>query len=194
MGGLSRWSGGLIDRVGARLPLIVGPSICAAGYGLFAVAGADGSFVVSFLLPIIVLSLGMVVTVAPLTTAVINAVPTSQAGVASGINNSVASVATLLAVAIFGALALGVHDHALGRQSVGVPPSIAHAVEAARGQFVVEPALAGLQSEERAQAGTVLRSSMAKGIAAAMVLAAALSLAAALCAGLTIPARRNKAR
>lgn len=194
MGGLSRWSGGLIDRVGARLPLMIGPAICAAAYVLFAIADTASSYAVGFLLPICVLSLGMVVTVAPLTTAVINAVPPTQTGVASGINNSVAAVATLLAVAIFGALALGVHDRSLDRQTAAATPDISRAVGAARGQFVIEPALAGLQGEERARAATILRSSLADGIGAAMVLAAALSLAAALCAGLTIPAGRNKAR
>ncbi len=189
MGSLSRWSGGLIDRIGARLPLIIGPAICAVAYVLFAFADAASSYVVSFLLPICVLSLGMVVTVAPLTTAVINAVPQTQSGVASGINNSVASVASLLAVAIFGALALGVHDHALDRRAAAVTPGISHAIEAARGQFVIEPALAGLQGEERAQAATILRGSLADGISAAMALSAMLSLAAGLCAALTIPAR-----
>ena len=189
MGALSRWSGGLIDRVGARLPLIVGPAICAVAYALFAVAGAGGSYALSVLLPIVVLSFGMVVTVAPLTTAVINAVPPTQTGVASGINNSVASVATLLAVATFGAVALGVHDHALNRHATAAAPGISRAIEAARGQFVIEPALTGLQGEDRAQAAAVLRSSLADGIQAAMALAAALSLTAGLCAALTIPAR-----
>jgi hypothetical protein len=101
----------------------------------------------------------------------------------------VSAVAGLLAVAIFGALALGIHDHALDRRSAAVTPGVSQAIEAARGQFVIEPALAGLQGEERARAATILRSSLADGISAAMVLAAALSLAAGLCAALTIPAR-----
>jgi EmrB/QacA subfamily drug resistance transporter len=189
MGSLSRWSGGLIDRVGARLPLVVGPAICAVAYALFALADAGGSYALSFLLPIVVLSFGMVVTVAPLTTAVINAVPATQTGVASGINNSVASVASLLAVAIFGAVALGVHDNALDRRAVAAPAAVSRAIDAARGQFVIEPALSGLRGEERNQAAAVLRSSLADGIRAAMALAAALSLAAGLCAALTIPRR-----
>ena len=106
MTALSRWSGGLIDRVGARLPLIAGPVIVAAGFGFFALAGPTTSYVVAFVLPISVLGLGMAVTVAPLTTAVIAAVPGNQTGVASGINNAVASVASLIAISVFGALAL----------------------------------------------------------------------------------------
>jgi MFS family permease len=103
---LSRWSGGLLDRFGARLPLIAGPTIVAMGFVLFALAGPTTSYVLAFLLPVSVVGLGMAVTVAPLTTTVIAAVPDRQTGVASGINNAVSSVASLLAIAVFGALAL----------------------------------------------------------------------------------------
>src|SRR5215510_8213079 len=106
MAGLSRWAGGLLDRFGARLPLIVGPAIAAFGFGLMALTVSRGSYLV-FLIPIVVLGIGMVISVAPLTTTVINSVPTHQSGVASGINNAVAAVANLLAVAVLGALALG---------------------------------------------------------------------------------------
>ena len=103
---LSRWSGGLLDRFGARLPLIVGPAIVAVGFALFALAGPQTSYVLAFLLPVSVVGLGMAITVAPLTTTVIAAVPGHQTGVASGINNAVSSVASLFAIAVFGALAL----------------------------------------------------------------------------------------
>ena len=103
---LSRWSGGLLDRFGARLPLVTGPAIVAAGFVLFAVAGPDTSYAMAFLLPVSIVGLGMAVTVAPLTTTVIAAVPGHQTGVASGINNALSSVASLFAIAAFGALAL----------------------------------------------------------------------------------------
>jgi EmrB/QacA subfamily drug resistance transporter len=103
---LSRWSGGLLDRVGARLPLVAGPVIVAVGFMLFAIAGPETSYALAFLLPASVVGLGMAVTVAPLTTTVIGAVPQHQTGVASGINNAVSSVAMLFAIAVFGALAL----------------------------------------------------------------------------------------
>ncbi len=106
MAALSRWSGGLLDRFGARLPLIAGPAIVAVGFALFALAGPQASFAMAFLLPVSIVGLGMAVTVAPLTTTVIAAVPDRQTGVASGINNTVASVANLFAIAAFGALAL----------------------------------------------------------------------------------------
>lgn len=106
MAALSRWSGGLLDRFGARLPLIAGPAIVAVGFVLFALAGPATSYALAFLLPVSVVGLGMAVTVAPLTTTVIAAVPGHQTGVASGINNAVSSVASLFAIAVFGALAL----------------------------------------------------------------------------------------
>jgi EmrB/QacA subfamily drug resistance transporter len=106
MAALSRWSGGLLDRFGARLPLVIGPVIVAVGFVFLALAGPETSYAMAFLLPVSVVGLGMAVTVAPLTTTVIAAVPGHQTGVASGINNAVSSVASLLAIAAFGALAL----------------------------------------------------------------------------------------
>jgi len=103
---LSRWSGGLLDRVGARLPLVAGPVLVAVGFVLFALAGPETSYAMAFLLPVSVVGLGMAVTVAPLTATVIASVPGHQTGVASGINNAVSSVASLFAIAAFGALAL----------------------------------------------------------------------------------------
>jgi EmrB/QacA subfamily drug resistance transporter len=106
MAALSRWSGGLLDRVGARLPLVAGPVLVAVGFVLFALAGPETPYAMAFLLPVSIVGLGMAVTVAPLTATVIAAVPGHQTGVASGINNAVSSVASLFAIAAFGALAL----------------------------------------------------------------------------------------
>jgi len=99
---LSRWSGGLVDRTGARLPLTVGPLLAAVGLALFARVGLTDSYWSGVSPAVVVLGLGMAVTVAPLTTAVMGAVPSEHAGVASGINNTVARVAGLLAIAVFG--------------------------------------------------------------------------------------------
>jgi predicted MFS family arabinose efflux permease len=99
---LSRWAGGLINRVGPRLPLTVGPAVAAIGIGLFVLLRPGASYWATVFPPVCLLGLGMTITVAPLTTAVMGAVDSSHSGVASGVNNSVSRVAGLLAIAVFG--------------------------------------------------------------------------------------------
>jgi len=99
---LSRWAGGLINRVGARLPLTVGPTIAAVGLALFARGGIGDSYWSTIFPAMCLLGFGMTITVAPLTTAVMGAIESAHSGVASGVNNTVSRVAGLLAIAVFG--------------------------------------------------------------------------------------------
>ncbi len=138
---LSRWSGGLVTRYGSRGPLIVGPLIAALGFVLFAVAGAGGSYWKTFFPAAVVLGLGMTVTVAPLTTVVMNSVDQERVGTASGINNAVARVAGVLAIAVLGIVmvtAFGSRlDHNLA--SLSIPSGILREIQ------TQEVKLAGLQ-------------------------------------------------
>ena len=187
MASLSHWAGGLLDRFGARLPLVIGPAISALGLGLIGWMVSRGAYW-EFLVLIVILGFGMVISVAPLTTTVINSVPANQTGIASGINNAVASVANLFAVAILGAVALGVLNHALDRHLQGVTLSteVQQAIQAAHGSFVIEPALSKIQGADRLAAETIIRGSLAESIQSVLLIAAVLAISAAA-AGTLLP-------
>lgn len=190
---LSRWSGGLVDRFGARPPLILGPAITALGFVLLASATAPYWLL---LVPMTVLGLGMSITAAPLTTAILNAVPAERTGIASGVNNAVASLGSLLVIAVLGTVALGNFAGALERHLVQARPvaAVASAVRAAKGGFVIPPLPANLPSAERTQARALVADSLADTVRSVLWIASGLALAGALAAAVTIAPRRREAR
>jgi EmrB/QacA subfamily drug resistance transporter len=99
---LSRWSGGLVARNGPKAPLITGPLVVAAGFAIFAIRPVSTSYWSGPFPGFLVLGVGVAITVAPLTTVVMSSVEQDRAGTASGINNAVARVASVLAVAVLG--------------------------------------------------------------------------------------------
>lgn len=102
----SRWSGELVDKYGAKIPLVIGSLIQGLGYVFFALFAGSGSYFYTFFPGMFVLGLGLALSVAPLTTAVMNAVDIKFSGTASGINNAVSRVSGLVAVAVLGIVML----------------------------------------------------------------------------------------
>jgi EmrB/QacA subfamily drug resistance transporter len=128
---LSRWSGGLVARYGPRLPLALGAMVAGAGFLLFGRPGIGGSYWSTFFPATVMLGLGMAGVVAPLTTTVMNSVTQEKAGVASGVNNAVSRVASLLAIAVFGIVALNVFSVGLYKNltAAGLPDSAKMQIE-----------------------------------------------------------------
>lgn len=198
LAGMSRWSGALVDKVGGRLPLIVGPLIAAAGFALFARGGAEpgASYVRDVLPAVLVLGLGMAVTVAPLSTIVMGAVDSRHAGVASGINNAVSRAAGLLSVALVGLLVGRTFEHELTRRltAAELQPAVRIAVEEQRKRLagIEAPSFATEPERERIQA--VVREAFVDGFRVQAWVSAAAAILAALAAALLVRGERPRRR
>ncbi len=151
MGFLSRWAGGLIERYGARKPLVIGPLIVAAGFALLVRPGAESTYWFGFFPGLLVLGFGMTVSVAPLTTVVMNAAGEARAGVASGVNNAASRIAGLVAIAVLGVVALAVFSSGLQAQlaDMNVPAKVEQAVFEAREDLAATPVPEGIGEDNR---------------------------------------------
>ena len=123
---LSPWVGGLGDRLGMKPLLLAGSVVSAAGLALFALPSVGGSYWLTFFPPMAIVGLGMALTVAPLTATVMGSVASARGGIASAVNNTVARVGGLLAVAVIGVATLPLFAHALTRrlEPLAVAPSV----------------------------------------------------------------------
>jgi len=189
---LSRWAGSLVDRMGAKIPLIVGPSIAAAGFALFARPGVGGSYWTTFFPAVCVLGLGMTITISPLTTTVMNALGEKLAGTASGVNNAVSRAAGLLAIAALGVVLAQVFEARLhdALAHAQLPAGVAGAVEAQRHKLGAIAPPANAASAVAAQVHDAVGQAFVAGFRAAMLASAGLALAAALSAGWLISGRQ----
>ncbi len=188
---LSRWAGGLVDRYGAKRPLVVGPAIAAIGFGMFALPHIGGSYWLTFFPAVLVLGCGMTLTVAPLTTTVMQAVPPDAVGVASGVNNAVASVAGLLAIASFGMVMSGTFHAELQRNLAAsrIPPTVVQTVIAQRAKLAAIEPPAGASPELQAAVRRAVDEAFVSGFRRVAGLAAVLSLLSGISALLMIGER-----
>jgi MFS family permease len=174
----SRWAGGLVARYGPRAPLIIGPLIVALGFGLFAIPAIAGSYWKSFFPAVVVLGFGMAVTVAPLTTVVMNSAGPDRVGTASGINNAVARVAGVLGIAVLGIVMVSAFSSRLNQRLAGLKlsPVVLREIQAE------ETKLAGLQPP--ASVDPNIRATVKSSVAEAFVFG--FRLVMLLCAGLSV--------
>jgi EmrB/QacA subfamily drug resistance transporter len=191
---LSRWSGGLIQRYGARLPLIVGPTIAAIGFALFARPSVGQSYWTSFFPAVVVLGLGMAITVAPLTTTVMDSVSEEQAGIASGINNAVSRTAGLLAIAVFGVVMLHAFrfDLSLRLNEFGYDEQVKNSILEQSMKLAALEAPSGSDASFQAMIKQTVAWSFTFGFRLIMSLSAVLALASTLSAWLLVGRLRRR--
>jgi EmrB/QacA subfamily drug resistance transporter len=193
---LSRSSGALADRFGARLPLTVGPLVAAAGFLLFAILPASGGFAATLLPALCTLGLGMAITIAPLTATVLGAVDRADQGTASGINNAVARVAALLAVAVFGLIAAGTFNRELDRRLADAHVS-AEVVRLLAPDRIRLGALQPPSSASAEEAGAIraaVKAGLDRSFRVTSLACAGLALAAAACGALSAATKRRARR
>ncbi len=181
---LSRAFGGMADRYGARPLLTAGPAIAAAGFLLLALPGIGGSYWSTFFPGMVVLGLGMAVSVAPLTTAVMTSVSDDMAGVASGVNNAVSRTAALLAIALLGVLVLGLFNQGLDSRlsALDLPPGALEEIDSQRVRLAAAEAPQELDAGLADAVARIIDESFVAGFRGLMVAAAGLSLLGSLCA------------
>jgi len=181
---LSRWSGGLVSRYGAKLPLVVGPIIAALGYALLIIPSTEGSYWTTFFPGVVVLGLGMATSVAPLTTAVMNSVAQRHAGVASGVNNAISRTAGLFGVAILGIVILHAYSGELDRrlEKLNLVPETRMLVDEQRVRLAGAELPPSVGDETRTKLKSAINDSFVSGFRVVMMTAVVLALASALSA------------
>ncbi|TCV94557.1 EmrB/QacA subfamily drug resistance transporter [Luteibacter rhizovicinus] len=191
---LSRWAGTLVDVFGPRLPLVVGPIVAAFGFGLLAVPSVGSKYWTTFFPAICVLGFGMTVTIAPLTTTVMNALGPGLAGTASGINNAVSRAAGLLAIAIFGIVLTWAFNARLSHElaSVSVPKELVSSVITQRQKLAGIVIPGGYPASATSTMRHAIDVSFVSGFRWVMLASAALALLSAISAWILIAERSGR--
>ena len=175
---LARRFGGLADKYGPRWFMGFGPIVAGIGLGLLLRVDARADYVSQLLPALLVFGLGLSMTVAPLTSTVLGAVEEKHAGVASGVNNAIARIAGLLAIAVLGAFVTSQFSSALDDKLGNAPLSAAAraAVAEAKDRSLTTAPAARVPPAERPRVKEALQSASASafdvglGIGAVLVL------------------------
>lgn len=185
---LSRWSGGLVDGYGAKLPLVIGPLVVAVGYMFFAIPSIGGRYWTTYFPGVVLLGVGMAISVAPLTTTVMNSVAEERAGTASGINNAVSRLAGVLSIAALGIVMLSsFNQHISSRLSViPLDPQVRQQLDIQRPKLAAIEIPSGIDDRLRTDIRRSINESFVAGFRLVMFIASGLALLSAAIAKLMI--------
>jgi hypothetical protein len=173
---LSMRFGALADRYGPRFFMGVGPLVAAAGLALFLRLDADVDYVTELLPGLLIFAIGLALTVAPLTATVLADADEHNAGIASGVNNAIARVASLIAIAAVGAVVASAFGSAL-RDELGANarrPEVARAIEEAEKQPLARVVVTDVPPRVRAEVADASREASVKAFRVAIAIATAL--------------------
>lgn len=191
---ISPWAGGLVGKVGAKIPLVVGPAIVALGFYLLALSGIGGDYWTAYFPAIAAIGVGMGITVAPLSTTVMSAVDSSRAGVASGINNAVARTASLLIIAIFGIFAFNYFGASLSANLdlIDLPPNARAEMDQQRNRLAGAVAPSSLDSAMTAAVDDAVDNAFIDSFRNTMFLSSGLALASASAAFFMVAGKKQE--
>jgi MFS family permease len=191
---LSRYTGGLTDRFGARLPLVIGPAIAAIGFALFAVPGVDsGSYWTTYFPAAVILGLGLSILVPAVTTVALNSVDASHEGLASAINNTFSQTAGLLAVAVLGVIMFISFGASLDAQlaEANLPSAAKQQLEDEKVLLGAAQAPEGLGAAQSAEVERAIDEAFVFGYRGVILVAAAMALASAVSAAILLQGKRT---
>ena len=192
---LSRYTGGLTDRFGARFPLVVGPAIAAVGFVLFAVPGVQsGSYWTTFFPAAVALGIGLTILVPAVTTAALNSVDVRHSGVASAINNAFSRTAGLLAVAILGVLMFTTFSASLDDRlaTLELPPEARQQLEQEKIKLGAAEVPESTDAELSAIVERAIDEAFVSGYRIVMLVAAVMAIASALSAAVLIEGKKRQ--
>jgi EmrB/QacA subfamily drug resistance transporter len=183
---LSPQFGKISTGIGPRVPMSVGPVVGGIGLLVLSRAGADPDYVRDILPGVLIFGLGLAATVAPLTATALNSVPEQHAGAASGINNGVARVAGLLAIAILGALISGQFGSSIDEKLAGqrLSPAGEKAIEDAKARPLGGTDVTDLPPAEADRINTAVTSSSEEGYQLGLEVAGVLMIIGGILAGI----------
>jgi EmrB/QacA subfamily drug resistance transporter len=193
---MSRWAGGLVTRYGAKLPLIIGPSIAAVGFVLFALPGTEGSYWTTFFPAVAVQGVGMSLVIAPLTTTALNAVEGRHSGLASGVNNAVSRTAGLLSIAVLGIFVFAAFSIGLDSRTedLGLSPEQQAILNSEKVDLGGAEVPEGVDGATAAAVERAVDESFVGAFRLAMYIAAGLAVASAIAAAVLIEGKGQVAR